>query len=42
LTIFRRHNPLHFNHLQMHFYFNDLQEKQENQIVINMKYFVMI
>src|SRR5438445_3181986 len=42
LTVFRHHNPLYFNHLQMHFYFNGLQEKQENQIVINMRYFIMI
>ncbi len=26
----------------MHFYFNDLQEKQENQIVMQIEYFVMI
>src|SRR5712691_12490324 len=42
LTIFRHHNPLYFNHLQMHFYFNGLQEKQENQIVINKVYFIII
>src|SRR4030095_3162058 len=29
-------------HLQTHFYFNGLQEEQENQIVIQIKYFVMI
>ena len=42
LTIFRHHNPLYFKRLQMQFYFNDLQEKQENQIVINLEYFIMI
>jgi len=26
----------------MHFYFNALQEKEENQTLIQMKYFVMI
>ena len=36
------HNPLHFKHLQTYFYFNDLQEKQENQLVIRMKHFVMV
>jgi len=42
LTTFRRRNPLYFKHLQTYFSFNDLQEKQENQLVIRMKYFVMI
>jgi hypothetical protein len=39
---FLHRNPLYFNHLQTYFYFNDLQEKQQNQIVINKGYFVMI
>ena len=40
--LFFHQNSLHFNHLQTYFYFNDLQEKQQNQIVINKGYFVMI
>ena len=35
-------NLLYSNHLQTHFYFNDLQEKEENQIVIQTVYFAMI
>jgi hypothetical protein len=42
LTTFCHQNPLHFNHLQMYFYFNDLQENKQNQIVINKGYFAMI
>src|SRR5262249_613948 len=42
LTTFCHQNPLHFNYLQTYFYFNDLQERQQNQIVINKEYFAMI
>jgi len=39
---FCHQNPLHFNRLQTYFYFNDLQEKQQNQMVINKGCFAMI
>ena len=41
-VIFRHRNALYSNHLQMHFYFNGLQEKQENQIVTSIVYFIII
>src|SRR5215471_7291496 len=31
-------NPMYSNYLQTHFYFNDLQESQENQIVTQIVY----
>jgi hypothetical protein len=39
---FFHHNSLYFNNLQTYFYFNDLQEKQQNQLVINKGYFAVI